>query len=137
MRQVGAAMHLTVDEDPDPDHQLLAVSYDEFAAAVDMLRTLDYPVERSNEQAWPHFRGWRVNYEQIALALARATDAPPALWSGTRRWPSTPTPPARPANRRSRDLGPPARSDHYDRTVAKGQPGASGEATPTRRDAAG
>ena len=135
MRQVGAAMNLTVDEDPDPDQPLAAVTYEEFAAAVDMLRDLDYPVERSNEQAWPHFRGWRVNYEQIALALARATNAPPALWSGTRRWPSTPMPPGRPANRRSRDLDPTARSDPYDRTVAKGQRRRTGRGStrPSRR----
>jgi hypothetical protein len=136
MRQVGAAMHLIVDEDPDPDHPLVAVSFEEFAAAVDVLRTLDYPVERTNEQAWPHFRGWRVNYEQIALALALATDAPPALWSGARRWPSTPTPPERPTNRRSRDISPTPRSETYERIVAKGRLAGPGEVTPTRLDAA-
>jgi hypothetical protein len=104
LAQVGQAMHVQVDEDPDPDHPLTAVTFEEFAAAADMLRALDYPIERTNEQAWPHFRGWRVNYEATALALAYATNAPPALWTGPRRWPSTPMPPNRPANRVSRDV---------------------------------
>jgi hypothetical protein len=106
LRQVATAMNLGVDnEDVDPDHPLAAVSYEEFAAAVDMLRALDYPVERTNEQAWPHYRGWRVNYESTALALALATDAPPALWSGPRRWASTPIKPDRPVTRISKEAG--------------------------------
>jgi hypothetical protein len=102
--QVGAALKLPVVDDPDPDQPLHAVTFEEFAAAVDMLRELGYPVERTNDEAWPHFRGWRVNYEAIALRVAYVTNAPPALWSGPRRWPSTPMPPRRPANRRSRDV---------------------------------
>jgi hypothetical protein len=98
LRQIGRGMRLPVDEDPDPDQPLL-LSYAEFAEAVDMLVAVGYPTERTAEQAWPHFRGWRVNYEAIAVAIARAVDAPPALWSGPRRWPSEPMPPDRPTNR--------------------------------------
>jgi hypothetical protein len=137
MRQVGDAMNLPVDEDPDPDQPLRTVTFEEFAAAADMLRTLDYPVERSNEQAWPHFRGWRVNYEAIALALAYATNAPPALWSGERRWRSEPLPPSRPANRRSRDIEPTAKSAAYDKIVAKGRVAVPDAAAPDRPDAPG
>src|ERR1700745_4180261 len=43
---------------------------------------------RSPEAAWPHFVGWRVNYEQAAYAIAAAIGAVPALWSGPRRWPA-------------------------------------------------
>ena len=46
--------------------------------------------------AWPDFVGWRVNYERAAYQLAREVSAPPALWSGPRRFPATPTPPHRP-----------------------------------------
>ncbi len=113
LRQVGQAMSLPVDEDPDPDSPLIAVSFEEFAAAADMLRGLDYPLERTNEQAWPHFRGWRVNYEAVALALAKQTDAPPALWSGPRRWPSTPIPPARPPTRVASDVDPSDKSKAF------------------------
>lgn len=51
---------------------------------------------REPEAAWPHFVGWRVNYEQAAYAIAAAIDAVPALWSGPRRYPVEPMPPLRP-----------------------------------------
>jgi hypothetical protein len=74
----------------------LSVSYDDFRAAAAMLREVNYPIDRSDEEAWPHFRGWRANYDATALLLAKQLDAPPALWTGPRRWPSTPILPLRP-----------------------------------------
>jgi hypothetical protein len=100
--QIARTMRLPVPDEPDPDGAV-AVSYDEFRAATAMLRGLGYPIETTDEEAWPHFRGWRANYDAAALLLARQLDAPPALWTGTRRWPSTPIPPQRPAARRARD----------------------------------
>jgi hypothetical protein len=38
----------------------------------------------------PVFCGWRINYEQVAYALADHIDAVPALWSGPRRIPERP-----------------------------------------------
>jgi hypothetical protein len=102
LRQIATTMRIPVDEDPDPDEPI-SVTYEEFAAAVEMLRSLDYPIEVSTEEAWPNFRGWRVNYEAVAYALAYAVDAPPALWSGTRRWPFEPIGPNRPVTRRASD----------------------------------
>jgi hypothetical protein len=107
LTQIARAMRLPVDEDPDPDAPI-SISYIQFAAAVDMLRTMNYPIERPTEEAWPNFHGWRVNYDTIALALARALDAPPALWSGDRRWPATPIPPQRPPSRFPRGTTPPS-----------------------------
>lgn len=104
--QIAGTMRLAAPEDPDPDGDI-SVSFTEFASAVAMLRSLGYPIERSEEEAWPHFRGWRVNYDQAALSLAREVDAPPALWSGPRRWPSEPTPPARPRARLPQSPEPP------------------------------
>jgi hypothetical protein len=100
LRQIAATMRLPIDEDPDPDGPS-AVTYEEFSAAVEMLRSLNYPVQVSTEDAWPNFRGWRVNYEAVAYALAHAVDAPPALWSGTRRWRSEPISPTRPMTRQA------------------------------------
>ncbi|MDT7764826.1 MAG: hypothetical protein QOC63_4246 [Mycobacterium sp.] len=100
--QIARTMRLPVPDEPDPDGSV-AVSYDEFRAATAMLRGLGYPIETTDEEAWPHFRGWRANYDAAALLLARQLDAPPALWTGSRRWPSTPVPPQRPAARRARD----------------------------------
>ncbi|AGB26673.1 hypothetical protein Mycsm_06535 (plasmid) [Mycobacterium sp. JS623] len=100
--EIARTMRLPVPDDPDPD-QPISVSYDEFCSATAMLRALGYPVEVTDAEAWPHFRGWRANYDAAALALARKLDAPPALWSGSRRWPSTPIPPRRPAAKIARD----------------------------------
>jgi hypothetical protein len=102
LQRIAAAMAIPVTEDADPDSQI-SVSYEEFASVVLTLKEVGYPVEVSAEEGWPHFRGWRVNYDTVALALARAVDAPPALWSGSRRWPSAPVPPQRPANRQATD----------------------------------
>jgi hypothetical protein len=102
LRQIGIAIGLDVDFDPDPDRPL-TLTYDEFRQAVARLEDVGYPIERSAEDAWPHFRGWRVNYESLAYALALATDAVPALWSGPRRWPAEPMPPQRPPTRIASD----------------------------------
>ena len=75
------------------------LTFAEFREAVEMLRSVGYPVEHSAEQAWPHFRGWRLNYEDVAYRLAYVIDAPPALWSGPRRLVTAQMPPKRPANR--------------------------------------
>jgi hypothetical protein len=106
LNQIARTMRLPIDEDPDPDTPI-SISYEQFAAAVDVLRTLNYPIERPTDQAWPNFHGWRANYDTTALALARALDAPPALWSGDRRWPATPIPPQRPPSRLPPDTTPP------------------------------
>jgi len=98
LQQIARTMRLPVPDDPDPDGPV-SVSFDEFRAATAMLREVGYPIEKTDEQAWPHFHGWRANYDAPALLLARQLDAPPALWTGPRRWPSTPIPPLRPTAR--------------------------------------
>ena len=107
LNQIGTAMRLPVVDDADPD-EAISISYEDFAEAVGTLERLGYPLERNAEQAWPHFRGWRANYDQTALAMAKALDAPPAMWSGDRRWPSEPIPPIRPPARLARDAEPPS-----------------------------
>jgi len=102
LNQIARIMRLPVPDEPDPDGPV-TVSFDEFRAAVGMLREVGYPIETTDEQAWPHFRGWRANYDTAAVLLARQLDAPPALWTGPRRWPSTPIPPSRPAAKLARD----------------------------------
>jgi hypothetical protein len=102
LQQIARFMRLPVPEDPDPDGPV-AVSFDEFKAATAMLREVGYPIKQTDEEAWPHFRGWRANYDAVALVLARQLDAPPALWTGPRRWPSAPIPPHRPPARFARN----------------------------------
>jgi hypothetical protein len=98
LRQMGRAVGIPVDQDPDPDAQTM-LTFEDFEAGVQRLLDVGFEVDRTAEEAWPHFKGWRVNYEPIAYALAYATDAVPALWSGPRRWDHEPMPPLRPPNR--------------------------------------
>jgi hypothetical protein len=52
------------------------------------------------DDAWPHFRGWRVSYEAPAYAIAHLLNLPPAPWSGPRRSAySSALPPTRPPHR--------------------------------------
>lgn len=102
LRQIATALHLDVDHDPDPDTPI-SVTFEQFKTAADQLAAVGYPIEVSAEVAWPHFRGWRVNYEAVAFAVAYAVDAPPALWSGPRRWSEQEVPPFRPLNRAAKD----------------------------------
>jgi hypothetical protein len=101
LRQMGSAVGYAVDDDPDPDADL-QLTYEEFADGVQRLADVGFEMERDAQEAWPHFRGWRANYESIAYSLAYATDAVPALWSGPRRWAHEPIAPIRPANRQPR-----------------------------------
>jgi hypothetical protein len=94
-REVAATLGHPVPPEADPAAGI-TLRYDEFAAAVELLGTVNFPVRRSAAEAWPDFVGWRVNYEDAAYAVAAAVDAPPALWSGPRRDPVEALPPNRP-----------------------------------------
>jgi hypothetical protein len=96
LEQIARSMRQPVPDEPDPDAPI-SLTFADFQEATAMLREVDYPIESSDEEAWPNFRGWRANYDATALLLARQLDAPPALWTGPRRWPSTPIAPRRPA----------------------------------------
>jgi hypothetical protein len=63
------------------------------------MASVGYPMERSPADAYPHFRGWRANYESLAYALAERIEAVPAPWSGARRPPLPTIWPHRPVNR--------------------------------------
>jgi hypothetical protein len=98
LRDIGAAIGIPFDPDPLPDAPI-ALPYDDFLAGIARLERVGYPMERTPEEAWPHFRGWRVNYESLCYALARATEAVPAVWSGPRNHSAEPLLPVRPPNR--------------------------------------
>ncbi|WP_035844744.1 hypothetical protein [Kitasatospora azatica] len=98
LRDIARVVRIDYDPDPDPNTPI-RLSYDEFDAAVTMIVAAGFEVERPTILAWPHFHGWRVNYEPIAYELARRGDAVPALWTGSRDFPAAPIPPRRPADR--------------------------------------
>jgi hypothetical protein len=84
LNRIGGVLGWTIDPDPDPEGPI-TLTFEEFNEAVEMLRQIGFPMERSAEEAWIEFRGWRVNYESVAYRLAERLTAPPAPWSGNRR----------------------------------------------------
>ncbi len=99
LTQVARAMGFELPEEADPAGHI-SLTFAEFLQAVERMRQVDFPIERDPAEAWPDFVGWRVNYEQAAYALATATDAVPALWSGPRRHPGPVIAPIRPPSGR-------------------------------------
>jgi hypothetical protein len=84
LRKLTRTLRIPVDEDPRPDDHI-ELTWEEFRQGWERLTAVGFPVERTAPEAWPHFRGWRVNYEAAAYKLALHLDAVPALWSGPRR----------------------------------------------------
>ena len=101
---IARARGFPIPEEADPNNGI-ELTYEEFVDAIDRLASVDFPLERSSPDAWADFVGWRVNYEAAAYAIARAIDAPPALWSGPRRHPLPAIPPLRPPTRRADKAG--------------------------------
>ena len=100
INRVATTLGWPVDPDPDPDGPI-DLTFEEFERAVEMLESVGFPLERSAEEAWPDFVGWRVNYETLAYRLADRLTAPPSPWSGPRRHlRSGPVEPLRPPQRR-------------------------------------
>jgi hypothetical protein len=62
----------------------ISITRAEFDQAYDQLAAQDLPVKINRDQAWRDFAGWRVNYDQVLLALAELTMAPQAPWSSDR-----------------------------------------------------
>jgi hypothetical protein len=99
LNRMGKVLGWDIDPDPNPEGPI-DLTFEEFAEAVAMLEQVGFPMERSAEEAWPDFRGWRVNYETVAYRLADRLTAPPAPWTGNRRHlRSGPVAPRRPPQR--------------------------------------
>ena len=79
LRSLGDALRITYDEDPLPTDPI-RLQYEEFCEGAESLTSTGFPVERSAEEAWRHFAGWRVNYEAIADQLALLILPAPAPW---------------------------------------------------------
>jgi hypothetical protein len=99
MRKLAKSLRLPAPSDPHPEDPI-AVTRAEYDEAVERIRAAGWTFERTPDDAWAHFRGWRVNYEASAYAVAYFLNLPPALWSGPRRSAYPPArPPARPPHR--------------------------------------
>ena len=84
VNRVAATLGWPVDPDPNPEGPI-ELTFDEFERAVLMLESVGFPTERTAEEAWPDFRGWRVNYRGAHLPPGRSAHGPALPWSGPRR----------------------------------------------------
>lgn len=66
---------------------VLSITRQEFDEACRELEAAGVPLVKDREQAWRDYRGWRVNYDRVLLALCRLTAAPYAAWSSDRSLP--------------------------------------------------
>jgi hypothetical protein len=83
LRDIADVLGIPYDPDPSPEDGI-QLSYESFLKGVERVAATGFPMLRTPEEAWPHFQGWRVNYESIAYAIADMITAPPAPWSGPR-----------------------------------------------------
>jgi hypothetical protein len=84
LRKIAKVTGAQVNDDPRPDDPI-TLTFEQFALGVKHLEHVGFPLERSAAEAWRDFKGWRVNYEAAAYALADFVVAVPAPWSGARR----------------------------------------------------
>jgi hypothetical protein len=98
LRQLAETIGIPFEEDPRPDAGI-RLTREEFDQGIARLEEVGLTMTRTPDEAWPHFQGWRVNYEPIAYRLAYAIDAVPAAWSGRRRSGEAPVFPVRIINR--------------------------------------
>ena len=87
LRHISDFFNIQYNPDPRYPDQSISVSRDDFEAALDALEAQDVPVKTDRDQAWRDYAGWRVNYDQVLIALAEMTMAPYSPWTGDRQAP--------------------------------------------------
>jgi hypothetical protein len=99
LRDIAIVQRLVFNPDPMPNDEI-ELTYNDFLEGVTRISKSGIEIERTAEEAWPHFRGWRVNYESIAFQLAKIVVAPPAPWLSLGVGAEAPILPKRPIDRR-------------------------------------
>src|SRR5205085_6378380 len=84
LRRIAAFFRIPFVPDPRfPEHGV-SVTRDEFDHALERLEAAGAPLKPDRDRAWQDFAGWRVNYDDVLIALAGLTIAPVAPWSSDR-----------------------------------------------------
>jgi hypothetical protein len=79
LRSLAGALRLEYDPDPVPLAPI-RLTYGEYMEGITRMQSVDFPMERTPDEAWRHFRGWRVNYESIVDQLTEIIMAPVGPW---------------------------------------------------------
>jgi hypothetical protein len=80
LRSLAGTLRIDFDPDPLPSSPI-RLTYDDYMEGVAHLQEVEFPMERTPEEAWSHFHGWRVNYEGIIDELTRLLMPPPTPWT--------------------------------------------------------
>lgn len=83
LRRIAAYFGLEGNPEPEPADPI-SISRAEFDQACELLLEAGAPLRDSAEASWRAFAGWRVNYDEVLLNLARLTLAPAAPWTSDR-----------------------------------------------------
>ena len=83
LRRIADFFQVRYDPAPEPTDPI-SITREEWDAAIGQLRDAGVPLKDDLDAAWLAFRGWRVNYDTVLLALANLTNAPFAEWSSDR-----------------------------------------------------
>jgi hypothetical protein len=83
LRAIAKFHRLEFDPDPQPGFKV-SVTKSEFMEVCAALAAKEVPLVDDLENAWQHFQGWRLNYDQVLLKLAALTMAPYAPWISDR-----------------------------------------------------
>jgi hypothetical protein len=83
LRRIADYFGISYDPDPRPD-DAITVTRREFDLLCVELEAAGVPMKHDRDKAWRDFAGWRVNYDEVLVALCALTMAPPAKWSSDR-----------------------------------------------------
>jgi hypothetical protein len=99
LRRIADYFGIPNDHDPKPDDPI-SIDRSEFDAAYEEMASLGVPLRPDRDACWRDWRGWRVNYDTVLIALAGLTMAPYAPWVSDRSLPYHRPPLRRRVNRR-------------------------------------
>jgi len=83
LRRIAKTFGISYNADPSPDEGI-SVTRAEYDDVYDRLAREGLPLKADRDQAWRDFAGWRVNYDDVLVPLARLILAPEAPWSSDR-----------------------------------------------------
>lgn len=83
LRRIAELFGIRFDPDPPPDGPI-SIGRPEWEKEMDEMADAGVPVKGDRDEAWAAWSGWRVNYDQVLLELARLVEAPLAPWASDR-----------------------------------------------------
>ncbi len=83
LRHIATFFGVEHNSNPKPDDPI-SVAREEYDSVCAQLAAAGIPLLDDRDQTWRDFRGWRVNYDTVLIALASLTMAPYAPWSSDR-----------------------------------------------------